>query len=165
MASTSGPWTPVPFRRHGSAVRRGRARPQPGSGRSGRSFVRLAPFVPERTRLLPEAGSQVVFLFEDFAEYDAESWEKVMRKDEVGGGPGARVAPACRRPRLGGRHDRERLPRSPRRKRDRSPKGLPTASGRGDRLFSKPPPLFESITALGRDKTLERIDRYRRKLG
>src|SRR5690606_39372099 len=37
------------------------------------------------THLLPAAGEQVVFLFEDFAEYDASSWEKVMTKDGVAG--------------------------------------------------------------------------------
>ena len=46
-------------------------------------FEAVADLVQERTRLLPEAGEQVVFLFEDFDEYDRAAWEKVMAKDGV----------------------------------------------------------------------------------
>lgn len=128
------------------------------------SFVRLAPLVQERTRLLPEAGSQVVFLFEDFAEYDAESWEKVMRKDEVGAVLEAgRAAVAGAEP-----WDVVTI--------ESALRALPEQLGIGAGKVFQPlrvavtgssvsPPLFESIAALGRDKTLERIDRARRKLG
>ena len=128
------------------------------------TFVLLAPLVQERTRLLPEAGSQVVFLFEDFAEYDAESWEKVMRKDEVGAVLEAgRAAIAGAEP-----WDVVTI--------ESALRALPEELGIGAGKVFQPlrvavtgssvsPPLFESITALGRDKTLERIDRARRKLG
>ena len=48
-------------------------------------FDAVADLVQERTRLLPEAGQQVVFLFEDFDEYDRAAWDKVMAKDGVPG--------------------------------------------------------------------------------
>lgn len=128
------------------------------------TFVSLAPLVQERTRLLPEAGSQVVFLFEDFAEYDAESWEKVMRKDEVGAVLDAgRAAVASAEP-----WDVATI--------ESALRALPEELGIGAGKVFQPlrvavtgssvsPPLFESITALGRDKTLERIDRARSELG
>ncbi|HEU5112656.1 MAG TPA: hypothetical protein VFU96_05015, partial [Acidimicrobiia bacterium] len=37
-------------------------------------FDAVADLVQERTRLLPEAGGQVVFLFDDFEEYDRGAW-------------------------------------------------------------------------------------------
>ncbi len=46
-------------------------------------FHEIAPVVQERTKLLPETGEQVTFLFTDI-EYDQGSWEKVMTKDGVG---------------------------------------------------------------------------------
>lgn len=128
------------------------------------TFVSMAPLVQERTRLLPEAGSQVMFLFEDFAEYDAESWEKVMRRDEVGAVLEAgRAAVAGAEP-----WDVVTI--------ESALRALPEELGIGAGKVFQPlrvavtgssvsPPLFESITALGRDKTLERIDRARRELG
>lgn len=46
-------------------------------------FGLIAPLVQERTKLLPEAGEQVVFLFNDVEEYDEKSWNKVMTKEGV----------------------------------------------------------------------------------
>src|SRR5690606_22043287 len=46
-------------------------------------FLTIAPLVQERTHLLPEAGSQVAFLFGEFESYDGDSWSKVMTKDGV----------------------------------------------------------------------------------
>lgn len=45
-------------------------------------FREIAPVVQERTKLLPETGEQVSFLFSGM-EYDEESWSKVMTKDGV----------------------------------------------------------------------------------
>lgn len=47
------------------------------------SFGSIAPVVQERTKLLPEAAEQVRFLFTDIETYDATSWTKVMTKDGV----------------------------------------------------------------------------------
>lgn len=127
-------------------------------------FAQIAPLVQERTKLLPEAGEQVVFLFEDFESFDPESWEKVMTKEGVaevlaagaaaiegldGWGPEA-VETALRE--------------------------IPERLGLGASKVFQPlrvavtgssvsPPLFESIAALGREKTLERIERAREALG
>jgi glutamyl-tRNA synthetase len=46
-------------------------------------FGEIAALVQERTKLLPEAGEQVTFLFTDMDEYDDKSWEKVMTKDGI----------------------------------------------------------------------------------
>jgi glutamyl-tRNA synthetase len=127
-------------------------------------FAQIAPLVQERTKLLPEAGEQVVFLFEDFESFDPESWEKVMTKEGVaevlaagaaaiegldGWGPEA-VETALRE--------------------------IPERLGLGASKVFQPlrvavtgssvsPPLFESIAALGRERTLERIERAREALG
>lgn len=127
-------------------------------------FQEIAPLVQERTKLLPEAGEQVRFLFEDFETYDQGSWEKVMTKDgvptvlEAGRGAMegietwdvAAVEAALRQ----------------------IPKSLGIGAGKAFQPLrvavtgsSVSPPLFESIAALGRERTLARIERARRELG
>jgi glutamyl-tRNA synthetase len=123
-------------------------------------FQTLAPLVQERTRLLPEAGEQVVFLFEDLEEYDAQAWDKVMARDgvaEILTAAGERLAAidsweapvieAALRALL------EEL-------------GLGAAKGLQPLRVavtgtSVSPPLFESMAALGRERTLQRLDRAR----
>ena len=124
----------------------------------------MAPVVQERTRLLPEAGAQVVFLFEDFADYEADAWEKVMLTEEVGAVLEAgRAAVAAADP-----WDVATI--------ETALRALPEQLGVGAGKVFQPlrvavtgssvsPPLFESIAALGRDRTLQRIDRARRELG
>jgi glutamyl-tRNA synthetase len=46
-------------------------------------FEEIAALVQERTKLLPEAGEQVTFLFTEIDEYDEKSWDKVMTKDGI----------------------------------------------------------------------------------
>ncbi|CAN5838967.1 glutamate--tRNA ligase [soil metagenome] len=48
------------------------------------AFEELAPQVQERTKLLPEAAAQAVFLFVADLTYDEDSWAKVMDKEGVG---------------------------------------------------------------------------------
>ncbi len=126
-------------------------------------FDAVADLVQERTRLLPEAGQQVVFLFEDFDEYDRAAWDKVMAKDGV---PGilktaseylasldtwsAAAIEAVLRGML------EEM-------------GLGAAKGLQPLRVavtgsSVSPPLFESMAALGKEKTLERLARAQREL-
>jgi glutamyl-tRNA synthetase len=121
-------------------------------------FESVADLVQERTRFLPEAGEQVVFLFEDFDEYDEASWEKVMTKDGVSG-----ILTEARlrletidvwnahiiEPVL-----REML------------EELGIGAGKGLQPLrvavtgsSVSPPLFESMAALGKEKTLARLDK------
>lgn len=52
-------------------------------GAEWEQFGRIAGLVQERTKLLPEAGEQVAFLFNDVESYDEKSWEKVMTKEGV----------------------------------------------------------------------------------
>lgn len=127
-------------------------------------FEALSDLVQERTRLLPEAGDQVVFLFEDFEEYDEGSWAKVMTKEGVA----AILESAGRRlegidvwraetiePILRGMLEE-----------------LGIGAGKGLQPLrvavtgsSVSPPLFESMAALGREKTLQRLERARAVLG
>jgi len=117
----------------------------------------IAPLIQERTKLLTEVAPQVAFLFGDI-EYDEPSWQKVMTKD------GATEAVDGALKRLGGIDDwsvgsieatlrgmLDDLDLSPR-------KGLQplrvAISG-----SSVSPPLFESMAALGRDRTVERLTR------
>jgi glutamyl-tRNA synthetase len=115
----------------------------------------IAPLVQERTKLLTEVAPQVAFLFGDI-EYDDISWDKVMTKE------GAAEAVAGARSRLADVEDwstqsveatlrgmLEDLDLSAR-------KGLQplrvAISG-----SSVSPPLFESIAALGKDRTVARL--------
>ena len=127
------------------------------------TFDAVAELVQERTRLLPEAGGQVVFLFEEFEEYDRAAWDKVMAKDGV---PGI----------LKSAHERltsvetwsataiEAVLREM-----LEEMGLGAAKGLQPLRVavtgsSVSPPLFESMAALGKEKTLERLERAQREL-
>ncbi len=127
-------------------------------------FQEISVLVQERTKLLPEAGEQVVFLFNDLEEYDEKSWNKVMTTEGVGD-----------------ILDSTRLTLSE--VDDWSSESLEAAlrsmieglsMGVGKALqpirvavtgSSVSPPLFESLAALGRDTSLERIARARQELG
>jgi glutamyl-tRNA synthetase len=126
-------------------------------------FQAVSDLVQERTRLLPEAGEQVVFLFGDLEDYDDESWEKVMAKDGVAGildEATSRLATlevwetGAIEPLLRGMLD-----------------DLGIGAGRGLQPLrvavtgsSVSPPLFESMAALGRGRTLARLGRARARL-
>ncbi len=116
----------------------------------------IAPLVQERTKLLTEVGPQVRFLFAH-VEYDEASWQKVMTKPEA---KTAVVAAAERLAALdawdtpsietGLRAMLEEFGLSAR-------KGLQplrvAISG-----SSVSPPLFESMAALGRERSLARLE-------
>jgi glutamyl-tRNA synthetase len=121
-------------------------------------FETMAPLVQERTRFLPEAGSQVVFLFDDFEAYDPASWEKVMTKEGV---PGIL---ASARDRLEGAEPWDATVIETALRGMLEELGLGAAKGLQPLRValtgtSVSPPLFESMEALGREKTLERLDR------
>ena len=123
-------------------------------------FRQIAALVQERTKLLPEAGTQVAFLFGDIDEYDESSWRKVMIKDGVGN-----------------ILDEARLVLSELNAwtTDAIEGALRTMVGNlglglGKGLqpirvavtgSSVSPPLFESLGALGREESLKRIGRAR----
>jgi glutamyl-tRNA synthetase len=121
-------------------------------------FGRIAPLVQERTKLLPEAGEQVVFLFEDIAEYDEKSWDKVMVKEGVAEILGsARVALS-------------ELDEWSTESIEAGLRAMIEERGLGVGKALQPirvavtgssvsPPLFESLEALGRDSSLSRIGR------
>ena len=46
-------------------------------------FTQMAPLIQERTKFFSDAADQVRFLFTDDVEYDESSWSKVMEKDGV----------------------------------------------------------------------------------
>ena len=123
-------------------------------------FDAVADLVQERTRLLPEAGEQVVFLFEDFEEYDRAAWDKVMAKDGV---PGILEAAGERLASVGTwtAAEIEAVLRAM-----LEEMGLGAAKGLQPLRVavtgsSVSPPLFESMAALGQEKTLERLVRAR----
>lgn len=123
----------------------------------------IAPHVQERTKRLHEVGPQVAFLFGDVA-YDDRSWDKVMGTDEAGiavRGAAERLADidpwatpeieATLRTML----DEKELS---------ARKGLQplrvAVTG-----SSVSPPLFESMEALGRERTLERLAAAQERMG
>lgn len=128
------------------------------------AFTDIAPLVQERTRLLPEAGSQVRFLFEDFEAFDEQSWEKVMTKEGVADVLGE------------GRSAIAHLDTWDTPSVEAALRAIPEKLGVGAGKAFQPlrvavtgssvsPPLFESISALGQERTLERIDRALSELG
>ncbi|HZD22136.1 MAG TPA: glutamate--tRNA ligase [Acidimicrobiia bacterium] len=124
------------------------------------TFAKISPLVQERTKLLPEAGDQVTFLFEDFDSYDETSWKRVMTKDGV-----ATVLDEGRKAIADlNTWDVESVEKTLR----AIPERLGISAGKTFQPLrvavtgsSVSPPLFESITALGRERTLERIDQAR----
>jgi glutamyl-tRNA synthetase len=123
-------------------------------------FQSIADLVQERTRLLPEAGEQVVFLFEDFERYDEASWEKVMTKDGV---PEIIESAIDRLGSVGNWASPEI---------ETVLRGMLEEMGIGMGKGLQPlrvavtgssvsPPLFESMAALGEEKTLQRLERAR----
>lgn len=127
-------------------------------------FEDIGPLVQERTRLLPEAGEQVVFLFTDLEGYDEKSWNKVMTKEGVAG-----ILDAARSA-LSDLADWsiDAIETSLR----AMIEGLGIGVGKALQPIrvavtgsSVSPPLFESLAALGRERTLERIAAAREELG
>jgi glutamyl-tRNA synthetase len=127
-------------------------------------FAEIAPLVQERTKLLPEAGEQVTFLFEDFDAYDEMSWDKVMTKEGVADvlDQGVAVLEAL------DTWDAESIETGLR----TIPENLGIGAGKAFQPLrvavtgsSVSPPLFESIAALGRERTLQRLERARAELG
>ena len=128
-------------------------------------FVGIAPLIQERTHLLPEAGEQVRFLFEDLAGYDPASWEKVMTKEGVADVLDTGLA------RLRSLESWDHPDAI-----DAALRRIPEELGLGAARVFQPlrvavtgssvsPPLFESMVALGRDRVLDRIRRARQELG
>lgn len=127
-------------------------------------FLEVAPLIQERTKLLPEAGEQAVFLFTEIEHFDEKSWNKVMTKDEV---PEVLDLGAAKLSSVDdwGPESIESALRE-----------IPDELGIGAGKTFQPlrvavtgssvsPPLFESMAALGREETLERIARARKELG
>ena len=118
-------------------------------------FGEIAPLVQERTKLLTEIGPQVRFLF-GAIEYDDASWDKVMTKPEVGG----LLATAGERLAALDEWHTEAIEGTLRGVLD----DLELSSRKGFQPLrvavtgsSISPPLFESLAAVGRETTLERI--------
>jgi len=127
-------------------------------------FTELAPLVQERTKLLPEAGEQVAFLFNDVDAYDEKSWNKVMTKEGVDDVLDAGLAVLTGLEQWNTESIETAL------------RSLPERLGIGVGKTFQPlriavtgssvsPPLFESLAALGRIPTLARIEQARQELG
>jgi glutamyl-tRNA synthetase len=121
-------------------------------------FEEVSDLVQERTRFLPEAGDQVVFLFADFEKYDQAAWGKVMAKDGV---PAILKTASERLASVDNwaAPDIEAVLREM-----LEEMGLGAAKGLQPLRVavtgtSVSPPLFESLAALGKEKTLERLER------
>jgi len=136
---------------------------RPLTGDEWAGFDAIASLIQERTRLLPEAGEQVVFLFEDFDEYDAKSWDKVMTKEEV-----PEILDQSARLLAGlDPWSAETLESTLRSMLEE----MAIGTGRGLQPLrvaitgsSVSPPLFESMAVLGKDKTLQRLAQARARL-
>jgi glutamyl-tRNA synthetase len=120
----------------------------------------IAPHVQERTKLLTEAADQVRFLLDDEVTFDEASWNKVMTKPGVADVLDAAIE------RLGALAvwDVAAI--------EDALRGmiadLEIGAGKGFQPIrvaisgsTVSPPLFESLDALGRDESIERLNRAR----
>ncbi len=120
-------------------------------------YEALAPLVQERTKLLPEAGDQVRFLFDD-VDYDPGSWERVMAKEGVAEVLGSAVD------RLESVDPWETVSIESSLRSMLEDLGLGAAKGlQPIRVAitgsSVSPPLFESLSVLGKEISLDRLGR------
>ncbi|MBW3667073.1 MAG: glutamate--tRNA ligase [Actinobacteria bacterium] len=127
-------------------------------------FEEIAAEVQERTKLLPEVGDQVRFLFEEIDEYDPAAWSKVMEREEV---PKVLEESLARLSNL-----KSWDPVSIESTLREIPEMLGIGAGKAFQPLrvavtgsSVSPPLFESMAALGQHPTLARIERARQELG
>ncbi len=120
-------------------------------------FKEISPLVQERTKLLPEVGGQVGFLFSEMESYDDASWQKVMTKDGVT----EVLTAAIGRLREVDTWDAATLDSEMRAMLAEMEVGV----GKGLQPMrvavtgsSISPPLFESMAALGKDRTVARLE-------
>ncbi len=126
-------------------------------------FVAIAPHVQERVRVLTDVPGQVRFLFAE-VDYDERSWDKVMTKPEV------EAAVSAARGALEEVADWtiDEIEQALRSMLDRT--GLSARKGLQPLRVaisgsSISPPLFESFAALGKETSLQRLDRTLSRLG
>jgi glutamyl-tRNA synthetase len=123
----------------------------------------LLPLVQERTRILVEIPDQVAFVLDDTIEYDDDSWSKVMEK----AGVADILSEAARRLEEVADFDAGAV--------EGALRSMLEQLGIGARKGLQPlrvavtgssvsPPLFESMVALGRQRTLSRIEYARERL-
>jgi glutamyl/glutaminyl-tRNA synthetase len=124
------------------------------------TMAAMAPLIQERTKLLPEVGEQARFLFADIDEYDEKSWEKVMAKEGVADILGAATGVLASLE-LWNKESIENGLRG-------MLADMDIGVGKGLQPMrvavtgsSISPPLFESMTALGRERTLARLEKAR----
>lgn len=123
----------------------------------------VLPLVQERVKRLSEVGPQLAFLLEAGIEYDQRSWRKVMRAQSVGSVLSEAISA------LGqlGEWTTETI--------EETLRGLLTRLEVSARRGFQPirvavtgssvsPPLFESLAALGRERTLQRLEGARARL-
>jgi glutamyl-tRNA synthetase len=120
------------------------------------TLERIAPFVQERAKLLAEVAPQVRFLFVDELEYDESSWQKVMTKEDV-----PRALTAARDALVDADWSEDGV--------EAALRGMLVAEDLSARKGLQPirvavtgssvsPPLFESVTALGRERAVARLE-------
>ena len=127
------------------------------------TYRRVAPLGQERMKVLTEAPEQVRFLYLDELDYDADSWKKVMTKPET---PQALEAAIAKLEAVG-EWSTEAIEKELRTMLEElgfnARKGLQplrvAATG-----SSISPPLFESLAALGRERSLARLAEARSRL-
>ena len=125
------------------------------------AWARCAPVLPlvrPRVKLLSEVGPQLAFLLSDRIEYDPRSWRKVMGKQGVEGVLAGALAAL-------GAVEEWRTSSLEAALRDLVAE-LGISAGKGFQPVrvavtgsSVSPPLFESLEGLGRERTLQRLER------
>jgi glutamyl-tRNA synthetase len=127
------------------------------------TLAAVVPLVQERAKVLDEVAPQVRFLFVDDLEYDEPSWGKIMTAPEAS----LAVSEAADRLAALETWDDENV--------EAALRSIVADHGIGARKAFQPvrvavtgsavsPPLFESITLLGRDRSLARLAAVRQRL-
>jgi glutamyl-tRNA synthetase len=133
-------------------------------GLEAQAFAAVAPLVQERAKRLTDAAPQVRFLFADTLDRDDVSWDKVMTKPEARVSLDAAIAGLARLGEWGAAAIEAEL------RKMLDEHGLSAARGlQPVRVAvtgsSVSPPLFESLAALGRERSLARLEAARARLG
>ena len=128
------------------------------------AFAAVAPLVQERAKRLTEAAPQVRFLFADTLDLDEASWDKVMTKPEAPISLDAAIAGLARLGEWGAEAIEAELRKMLEEHELSAARGLQpvrvAVTG-----SSVSPPLFESLAALGRERSLARLEAARARLG
>ncbi len=128
----------------------------------GETLAGLVPHIQERLRTLADADDWIAWAFDDAVEFDEASWAKVMTGDDIAGVLDDTAAAWSEVPWRADELQASLRAVGETRGLKLGKAVAPVRVAVTGRTVS--PPLFESVEVLGRDRTLARLDRARKRL-